>query len=361
MSPQWEKFVERKGDFWKNYVMILSFLELKKEFGFTIEKHLTIRRRDTFVHWKNIKATNNFGKKLLKKIIIEYWPQKINKIAKNKIVKLALASKIINLLKPTQSRNTIVNNYNNFINCYLGLYPTFHLSIFTNYIEWLLTKKIKASLKNKIKTYLNIAAKIRLKSRQTFNLACKSAEHFFKLVSTLTGVNQKTLSWLTPNELTALLKYKTLPPKIILQARKQFCILYFNKTHHLLTKNEAKLFIKKLNLPKIEKTSLIKLTGTVAYPGIVTGQVKIIKKYTDKIILHKGDIMVTPMTTPDLLPLISKISAIVTDEGGLTCHAAIIAREFKKPCIIGTKLATQILKNGQKIKVNANNGTIDLI
>ena len=74
--------------------------------------------------------------------------------------------------------------------------------------------------------------------------------------------------------------------------------------------------------------------------------------------LKKGEILVTSMTTPDYLPSMQKASAFVTDEGGITCHAAIIAREMKKPCIIGTKIATKILKDGDLVEVDADKGVV---
>lgn len=67
------------------------------------------------------------------------------------------------------------------------------------------------------------------------------------------------------------------------------------------------------------------------------------------------------MTTPDYIQLIKKSSAIITDEGGLLCHAAIVAREFKKPCVIGTKIATKILKDGDLVEVDANKGIVKIL
>ena len=72
----------------------------------------------------------------------------------------------------------------------------------------------------------------------------------------------------------------------------------------------------------------------------------------------EGMILVTPMTAPEYLPIMKKSLAIITNEGGITCHAAIVARELKKPCIIGTKIATQVLKDGDMVEVDADSGTI---
>lgn len=64
------------------------------------------------------------------------------------------------------------------------------------------------------------------------------------------------------------------------------------------------------------------------------------------------------MTRPELMPAVKKAKAIITDEGGLTCHAAIVSRELGVPCIIGTKIATKILKDGNLVEVDANKGII---
>jgi pyruvate,water dikinase len=74
--------------------------------------------------------------------------------------------------------------------------------------------------------------------------------------------------------------------------------------------------------------------------------------------VQKGDILVTSMTTPDYVPAMERAAAFITDEGGLSCHAAIVAREMKKPCIIGTKIATKVLKDGDIVEVDANQGIV---
>ena len=74
----------------------------------------------------------------------------------------------------------------------------------------------------------------------------------------------------------------------------------------------------------------------------------------------KGDIIITPMTTPDMMLALNLASAIVTDEGGVTCHAAIISRELKKPCVIGTKIATKYIKDGDMVEVDADNGIVKI-
>ena len=104
-----------------------------------------------------------------------------------------------------------------------------------------------------------------------------------------------------------------------------------------------------------------KIRGQIAQKGKVTGKVKILRRRDQIDEVAEGDVIISPMTTTDFLPAILKASAIVTDEGGITSHAAIIARELKKPCIIGTKIATQVLKDGDVVEVDADNGILTIL
>jgi phosphoenolpyruvate synthase/pyruvate phosphate dikinase len=76
---------------------------------------------------------------------------------------------------------------------------------------------------------------------------------------------------------------------------------------------------------------------------------------------NKGDVLVATWTEPKYTPIMKLASAIVTDEGGLTSHAAIVSRELNIPCVIGTKNATKVLKTGDMVEVDANNGVVKII
>ncbi len=103
------------------------------------------------------------------------------------------------------------------------------------------------------------------------------------------------------------------------------------------------------------------LTGQIAFRGIAQGKVKLLFRREEINDVQEGDILVSPMTTPDFLPAMKKAAAFITDEGGITCHASIVAREMKKPCVIGTKIATQVLKDGDIVEVDADKGIVRLI
>jgi len=113
---------------------------------------------------------------------------------------------------------------------------------------------------------------------------------------------------------------------------------------------------KVIPVSKEEKGVLVK--GETASQGSASGTVKIVLKMEDLDKVQKGNILVTTMTTPDMVPAMQRAAAIVTDEGGLTCHAAIVSREMGIPCIVGTGNATEILKEGSTITVNATHGNV---
>lgn len=102
----------------------------------------------------------------------------------------------------------------------------------------------------------------------------------------------------------------------------------------------------------------ILLEGLAASPGISSGKVKVIEDLSDLSKIKKGDILVTEMTNPDMVVAMQRSSGIITDEGGLTAHAAIVSREMGIPCVVGTGEATQKLEDGQEVTVDGFKGKI---
>lgn len=103
------------------------------------------------------------------------------------------------------------------------------------------------------------------------------------------------------------------------------------------------------------------ISGNSAYGGIVQGTVAIVHSREDFVKVTEESILVTVMTNANFLPAIKICKAFVTDEGGITCHAAISARELQKPCIVGTKVATQVLHDGDLVEVDASNGVVRIL
>lgn len=111
-------------------------------------------------------------------------------------------------------------------------------------------------------------------------------------------------------------------------------------------------------LIKTSETVHRDIVGTVAFQGVVRGRVRIMRVATDGEKLKPGEVLVAPMTFPSFIMAMQRAGAFVTDEGGLTCHAAIVAREMHKPCIVGTKHATRVLKDGDLVEVDAIKGIV---
>jgi phosphohistidine swiveling domain-containing protein len=148
-----------------------------------------------------------------------------------------------------------------------------------------------------------------------------------------------------------------------LKKRKRGCFVFFNEKEAFITTEEkiiAELreYFDSMDLPD-EKIDVIK--GLCASLGKAKGKVKVIKSAREISKVEKGDILVAVMTRPDYVIGMKKAAAIVTNEGGITCHAAIVARELRIPCVIATKFATKILKDGDIVEVNADKGEVRII
>jgi len=100
------------------------------------------------------------------------------------------------------------------------------------------------------------------------------------------------------------------------------------------------------------------IQGTCASPGTVRGIARVLLSAKDISKMRQGEILITTMTTPDFVPAMKKASAIVTDEGGITSHAAIISRELGISCVVGTKVATKIFRDGDFIEIHGSSGIV---
>ncbi len=163
---------------------------------------------------------------------------------------------------------------------------------------------------------------------------------------------------LSAEEIECLLKGTEIPSMNELEKRKgKKGIFYYaqNKFRFISDKMERKRILEQIEKTSIEED---KIEGTPACKGIARGRVKLIKKEDDFKDFKKGQIIVAYATEPKFTIYMDKAAAIITDEGGITCHASIVAREFGIPCIIGTINATKILKDGDLVEVDADKGIV---
>lgn len=145
-----------------------------------------------------------------------------------------------------------------------------------------------------------------------------------------------------------------------IQSRLQGCFMLDEKVYPLEDMHGI-LQQHGLALKKVEATYNETLQGSTAYLWNVQGRVCLVHGLQDLAKVQQGDVMVTEMTSPEYVPAMKKCLAIITDEWGITSHAAIVAREMDKPCIIWTKIATKVLHDGDLVEVDADQGIVRII
>ena len=185
---------------------------------------------------------------------------------------------------------------------------------------------------------------------------------FFNEVAKRMGITYDDFLNLNTDEISKWLEGSSDIQKLqeIIEKRKEYFVTY------LVDDNKIYWFQGKENIIEEdvkERPDNLMLTGKVAQRGRVTGTVKVVqfKEQIDKV--NDGDILVSSMTTPEMMVALMKCDGIVTDEGGVACHAAQISREFCIPCVIGTLEATALLKDGDTVEIIAEgmDGTVKLL
>lgn len=148
-----------------------------------------------------------------------------------------------------------------------------------------------------------------------------------------------------------------------LKKRTERCVIFWGKEDTLILEGqEAEEFAQEMSQVIFGKTDELKeVKGICASPGKVAGRAVVIMHPDEFHKVKKGDVIFTMMTRPEYLPVMQLASAFVTDEGGITSHAAIVAREMKKPCIIATKHGTKVVKDGDMVEVDANKGMVRIL
>ncbi|MFA6254759.1 MAG: PEP-utilizing enzyme [Patescibacteria group bacterium] len=151
--------------------------------------------------------------------------------------------------------------------------------------------------------------------------------------------------------------------KEIASRYKNLVVFYSEKKNKLeyISGPLAKKISSRYTAVKVDKTTK-KFKGLVVSRGkIVRAKVRILTSVANFGQMKKGEVLVAAMTSPDYIVAIKKASAIVTDEGGMTSHAAIVSRELKIPCIVNTKIATKVLHDGDLVEVNTNQGVVTIL
>ena len=191
-----------------------------------------------------------------------------------------------------------------------------------------------------------------------------ATHHLFILQKEIARRSKVPLTYLgytTPSDLNKVTRDNFRLDRKEIEERMQGCVYATYPNGEILIKGEKAKKIFKL-IKEMQSSTESELIGTTASigSGNVTGKVRIVHD-PNKMNFKKGEILVASMTRPDFVPLMRKAKGVITNEGGITSHAAIVSRELGIPCIIGTKIATKVLKNNALVEIDTNQGTVKII
>lgn len=206
-----------------------------------------------------------------------------------------------------------------------------------------------------LKKYLPDLEAARLAAEPVLNRTEDFMISFAKLLSKPTKYDFTLLLCLTKEELHAyFIKGKLPKPAELKQRNKKSALLGDKKEFAVFTGSQ----VGKIELLVSVDKNTLSVKGASAFAGKAVGIARIILDPEAPNNFQTGDILISGSTRPEFLAIMHKAAAFVTDAGGILSHAAITAREMKKPCVIGTKNATKVFKDGDRIEVDANTGLI---
>ncbi len=218
-------------------------------------------------------------------------------------------------------------------------------------------------------------AEFKLETREFFGRIFVAFDRINKEIAARCNLKKKDdLEVLLPCEIRELfskkIDYKRFET-IQNQRRKIFVICKKGKKCDIFAGKDAQGIVNLVVLKHLEKNlSGNILIGSIANRGFVSGKAVLVPYITDlespdfikaSKMFKEGDILVSKNTTPEIVVLIKKAGAIITEEGGITCHGAIVSREFNKPCIVGVKGILDVIKTGDFLEVDADNGIIKML
>jgi len=340
------------NDFW-HYLLAVEF---KKEFGIGITKQIMRFNGRAIEAYRDISEMDEVRDYILAKGLdnqifskenVEKFRADINDTEElNKRVKGA-------------DLQTMIDNFPESVRLWKSFYP---YVAFSNFLPSRWKEKLFAMYPEQAEEMADRWYKARLFSEGKFEMMDYYWRDLIGKFLEKHNLNKSLCTLVRFKELKEMVNGKFSLDMKELMDRKKGYILY--KNNFMLNKDFAEFLDENgfvyddLNLD----TNIDGFKGQVASQGeIVKGSVQIILNIDEAKIFKKDNILITSMTVPDFLPAMKKAKAIITDEGGLTCHAVIVSRELSIPCIIGTRIATKVLKNGDLIEIDANKGIIKIL
>jgi len=193
------------------------------------------------------------------------------------------------------------------------------------------------------------------------NQACTMARPLLECCADRLGLAYEELIYALPEEILQPLRRAERfrhHAQVWERLRKYAMVTFDGRQTHLASGAVVDRLLKN---PQDDQEVSRDLHGLPACPGIVRGRVRLLKDRSEIRKLRQGEVLITRLTTPDFLPAMQRSVAIVTDLGGITSHTAIVSRELRKPCIVGTKNATKVLHDGDLVEVDAEKGVVRVV
>lgn len=236
-----------------------------------------------------------------------------------------------------------------------------------NYLRELPNKQLEIERALKIDSYhkklfnaIRDATFILDYKKEIFTKTHLQASKLLTEIANRLNINKILVQYHTPKELKRSLVHGVLIPRIKLESRFHYSLIKWqDEDVEFIEGPHGKVYLNKF-LTKKESFNA-KIDGVIASAGKYIGPVKVLKSASEIGKVNKGDIIVVAMTSPDYVAAMRLAGAIITDEGGVMCHAAIVSRELGIPCVVGTKNSTKILQDGEIVEVNANHNSVKIL
>ena len=319
---------------------VITILTAPEEYTLVMEEELeTIRRALKINERKDKKAVRKAAEQLLKKYAfctmgfhdepardINHYEESIRKLLENR----KGAEKRLKEIEEGKSRNTAER------------------------------KKLEKGLDgniNHLAKVLRICAFLKDYNKMSQNLGSYLFEPIFTEMARRSGKSAKEVKNLLYPEAKKLLEEGKFDIDLIKKRSKKYFVLCDEKSIKEYYGNDAEAMEREY-LGKTEKTGQNEFRGRPASKGFGKGIARIIRSMEELKYFREGEILIANNTTPDFVPAMKKASAIITEEGGVTCHAAVVSRELGVPCVLGIENATEIFKDGDIIEVDANKGIV---
>jgi phosphohistidine swiveling domain-containing protein len=338
----------------KNYTYFDNSLRMTR--NFVTRDFLIVNKGDEYILY-----VSKPEKKRLSKLGLSFFKNRFATYAKE----VERATRKKNIFKlPVKKLSTLTNNQL-CIRFSKTLRSVFHVKSLYYYTEYFLFDDIEKKITNAPKQNQGLIKKVEKMRKLKFELrklvnraTFKDKNYLFKeyLAEIKQRLGLKDIFMYSYKEIISMLKGGRVREK----NRTNYVLGKFNNWKLITGKKAARIFDR---FSEYESRNS-EVRGQIANKGYYEGIVKIINFdhnsdiEKESLRFEEGAVLVTGSTIPQMMVAVMRAGAIVTEEGGIASHAALVSRELNKPCIIGTRIATKVLKNGDLVKVDANKGTV---